>query len=378
MLVTNAHVVWPYDAVRVVFPDGTEIIDAPVIGVDDLADLAIIDLAGTAGLPAPVVLTDPSGIPVGDELFLIGYPGEVEDFPQPTLTRGILSRWRTLDSLDLDFLQTDAVIAGGQSGGALVNDAGEVIGISGLGSDGFALVTSAADVQERIGGLIQGVDVDGIVDRPFPTGEGAQSFTVEIDNFYAEAVWIVDLEVGDEIRVEATSEGDASIVLIASDGFTEAVADEHASGTETLTAVAPFPGPYFVAVGSFAFEPITVDVSSNLPMREFTDPDDGSVLTAGDTYYGYAEFPGDRDYFLIDLAAGETVTVFASALLMDPDIVIDRADNPDDALAFDATSGGGLFGTDALVEFTADEDATYLIALIDAFFGPGGYVMTLD
>ena len=377
-LVTNAHVPWPYDEVRVVFPDGTEILDAPVIHFDEIADLAIVDLSGVAGLPLPVVFGDPSGLAVGSELFLIGYPGEVESFPQPTLTRGILSRVRTIDALGLEFLQTDAVIAGGQSGGALVNDAGEVIGISGLGSEGFALATAADDVLQRLADMLAGDDVDGIADRTLPDGPTEETFTGAVEHFFAEKTWVVDLSEGDELLVEATSDGDLALALTAIDGYLEGEADADVSGTESLAVVASFDGPYFLTLDSFAPEPIDVTLESNFPMRPLVDPDDGVVVTAGETIFGYADYPGDVDFYEIALAGGDTITVGVSAVLMDPEIIIDLEGNTLDFLARDASSGGGLFGTDARLTFTADADATYFLVIVDEFYGPGGYVMTIE
>ena len=88
-LVTNAHVVWPFDEVRVVFPDGTELLDADVIHIDEIADLAIVDVSRAAPrLPEPVAWGDLEGLESGSELFLIGYPGEVEEYPQPDLHAG--------------------------------------------------------------------------------------------------------------------------------------------------------------------------------------------------------------------------------------------------------------------------------------------------
>ena len=377
-LVTNAHVVWPYDEARVVFPDGTEILAAPVIHFDEIADLAIIDLSGVAGLPAPVVFGDPGGMAVGTELFLIGYPGEVERFPQPTLTRGILSRVRTIAALELEFLQTDAVIAGGQSGGALVANNGEVVGISGLGSEGFGLATAADDVLKRLNDMLAGVDVDGIPHRTYPAEPAGLTFTETIEHFWDEKTWIVDLEEGDEIVVDATSAGDVALTLIASDGYIEAEADESETGSETLTLEAPFDGPYFLVLGAFEVEPVEVALESNFPMRRLVDPDDGKVVAAGETISGYADYPGDLDHYLIDLAAGDTITVLASAVLMDPEIIIDLPDNALDSLAGDADSGGGLFGTDAELTFTAEQDATYLLVVVDSLYGPGGYVLNID
>ncbi len=377
-LVTNAHVVWPYDKARVVFPDGTEILDAPVTHFDEIADLAIIDLSGVAGLPAPVVFGDPGGMAVGTELFLIGYPGEVERFPQPTLTRGILSRVRTIAALELEFLQTDAVIAGGQSGGALVANNGEVVGISGLGSEGFGLATAADDVLRRLDDMLAGVDVDGIPHRTYPAEPADLTFNVTTEHPWDEKTWIVDLEKGDEIVVDATSDGDVVLALIASDGIIEAEVDDGESGPETLTFVALFDGPYFLALRSFEVEPFEVVLESNFPMRRLVDPDDGTAVAAGETISGYSDYPGDIDYYLIDLTAGDTITVLASAVLMDPEIFIDLASNALDSLASDADSGGGLFGSDAELTFTAETDATYLLVVVDSLYGPGGYVMTIE
>ena len=91
-VVTNAHVVWPFNAVRVAFPDGTDFRGVPVIGWDLLADLAVL---GPIETPVqPVSLLDGENIPIGSEVYLIGYPAEVEAYPKTTMTRGILSRLR--------------------------------------------------------------------------------------------------------------------------------------------------------------------------------------------------------------------------------------------------------------------------------------------
>ncbi len=377
-LVTNAHVPWPYDTVRVVFPDGTEILDAPVTHFDEIADLAIVDLSGTGDLPEPVALGDPGELVVGSELYLIGYPGEVEAFPQPTLTRGILSRVRTLDALGLEFLQTDATIAGGQSGGALVDEQGTVIGISGLSSEGFGLATAADDVLGRLTDMLSGLDVDGIVDRSFPNGPAADTFAGTIEHFFAGKAWVVNLEQGDELEVEATSSGDIMLTLTAVDGYIEGEADEGLSGTEVLTVVAPFDGPYFLTLDSFEADATEATVESNFPLHPVEDPDDGTTVAAGTTVFGYADYPGDVDTYLIELSAGETITVTVSAVLMDPEIIIDLVGNTEDFLGYDQSSGGGLFGTDARLTFSADSDATYLLVVADEFYGPGGYVMTID
>ena len=85
-LVTNAHVVWPYTETRVVFPDGSEHEGVPVVNWDLVTDLAVLGPVDTE-LP-PLALADGENLPIGSEVYLIGYPGEVEKRPQPTINPG--------------------------------------------------------------------------------------------------------------------------------------------------------------------------------------------------------------------------------------------------------------------------------------------------
>ena len=155
-VITNRHVVFPFDTARVVFPNGAEFDGVPVRGWDLEADLAVLGPIDIATDPLPLI--DGETTPIGADMYLIGYPAEFESFPQPTIVKGILSRLRKNDSGRITYFQTDASIAGGQSGGALVSDTGAVIGISGSSiADGkFALVASAADLLPRIRQLIAG------------------------------------------------------------------------------------------------------------------------------------------------------------------------------------------------------------------------------
>lgn len=155
-VITNRHVVYPFDTARVVFPNGAEFDGVPVKGWDLEADLAVLGPIDVATEPLPLI--DGETTPIGADMYLIGYPAEFESFPQPTIVKGILSRLRQGESGRITYFQTDASIAGGQSGGALVSDTGAVIGISGSSiADGkFALVASSADLLPRIRQLIAG------------------------------------------------------------------------------------------------------------------------------------------------------------------------------------------------------------------------------
>jgi S1-C subfamily serine protease len=114
--VTNAHVVWPYTTVRVVAVGGHEYDEVPVLGWDLVADLAVLGPLEWLEA-APLALTDGEALVVGSDVYLIGYPGEVSHIPEPTLTRGLISRLREWDAVGITFFQSDATIAGGQSAG---------------------------------------------------------------------------------------------------------------------------------------------------------------------------------------------------------------------------------------------------------------------
>ncbi len=126
-ILTNNHVVDGADKVRVDFTDGRSF-EAQVVGVDRPSDLAVLRIAskGLATLP----LGDSDVSRVGDVVLAVGNPLGVGQ----TVTMGIISgKGRATQAADgafEDFIQTDAPINQGNSGGALVNLRGELIGIN--------------------------------------------------------------------------------------------------------------------------------------------------------------------------------------------------------------------------------------------------------
>lgn len=380
-LLTNAHVVWPFDEVRVVFPDGTELLEAPVIAWDVMGDLAVLDVSAAATLPRPAIFGDGEFEAVGTELFLIGYPAEVDEYPQPTLSSGVLSRFRTWEAIEMTYLQTDAAIAGGQSGGALVSDEGEIIGISGLSfGEGFALAASAPDAIKRIEAVLKGDPLNELGDRRLAgSGEGVTADEVELANFLDEATWVFVPETGDEVSFEAVSVGDVSLAVVSSDGFVELFADDSESKAETGTFEAVMAAPHVLAISAIGTGPMTAGVSGDVSLMRFIDPDHGRRISPGDTIAANIDYPTDVDYFLVNLSAGEQVTIEVDSMNFDADLLVDRFDNTGDVLASDADSGGGVMGWDPRLTFTAEEAATYLIGVIDqSGVGPGGYFLTVQ
>jgi Do/DeqQ family serine protease len=129
-VLTNDHVVGDADEITVSLHDGRSY-EAAVVGTDDRRDLALIVFETTADVPL-ARLGDSNALAVGDWVFAVGNPLGFES----TVTSGIISALGRRPGAgsriaDLtDFIQTDAAINQGNSGGALVNLAGEVVGIN--------------------------------------------------------------------------------------------------------------------------------------------------------------------------------------------------------------------------------------------------------
>jgi S1-C subfamily serine protease len=131
-VLTNNHVVADGETVQVRTADGT-LYDAEVVGTDPSADLAVLRVDGAEGL-TPATFADSDEVQVGDIAVAIGAPLGLSN----TVTDGIISATDRAvatgstqdDATVIDALQTDAAINPGNSGGALVDGAGEVIGIN--------------------------------------------------------------------------------------------------------------------------------------------------------------------------------------------------------------------------------------------------------
>jgi len=135
IVITNDHVIAGASRIRVTLPGGRDV-DAELIGTDPLADIAVLRIDVDNPPVAPVGTAD--GLMIGEWAIAIGNPlGNYVGDSRPTVTAGVISAVNrniapTSDDEGFYFgmIQTDAAINPGNSGGALVNAAGEVIGIN--------------------------------------------------------------------------------------------------------------------------------------------------------------------------------------------------------------------------------------------------------
>lgn len=378
-VVTNAHVVWPFGTVRVAFSDGSEFVDAPVVGWDLLTDLAIVGPLETS-LPA-LEMADGESLEVGDDLFLIGYPGEEERFPQPALTRGILSRTREWERPSVTYFQADTLIAGGQSGGVLVDGMGQVIGISGFTftEAGFGLVASAADLLPRVRGLVAGEDVSGLGDRIPPTsGSGVTETSYTLDSFWDSQIYVLNPSIDAFFEVEIEGDNDGAITIYDLFGDTLASADEDFTGLERAEGTADLEGPFFVHLEQFDESSGEFVLRSSEPLYPWVDPDDEGFLAVGETRLGNIDYPGDLDFFILTLGAGETVLIEIDSVAIDPLLSIDFTGASEGDFVTDDDGGGGLFGLNSELRYVAPESGDYFIIVQDALGSDvGGYYLSV-
>ena len=220
-IVTNNHVVEGADELTVTLNDNREF-SARIIGTDKSSDLALIKIDGK-NLPS-LPIGDSDKLKVGEWVIAVGNPFNLNS----TVTAGIVSaKARSLYANGVEsFIQTDAAINQGNSGGALVNTQGELVGINAMlysqtgsySGYGFAIPTTimnkvVSDLKkygtvQRAMLAIMGQDVHNYIDSQKDKG-------TEVDLGTNDGVYISKVEDGGAAAEAGIEEGD---VIVAIDG----------------------------------------------------------------------------------------------------------------------------------------------------------------
>ncbi len=221
-IVTNNHVVDGADELTVTLNENSKEYSARIIGADKTTDLALIKI-DASNLPA-IVIANSDDVKVGEWVLAVGNPLGLNN----TVTAGIVSaKARQMGGEGVtSMIQTDAAINQGNSGGALVNTRGELIGINAMlasptGSNigyGFAIPTAIMNkvvedikkygtVQRAMIG-IRGGDVSNFVDAEKEKGN-------EVDMGTMEGIYIAEVTDDGAAAAAGLQKGD---VIIAIDG----------------------------------------------------------------------------------------------------------------------------------------------------------------
>ncbi|MFA6618609.1 MAG: trypsin-like peptidase domain-containing protein [Candidatus Neomarinimicrobiota bacterium] len=211
-IVTNAHVLGE-NAIEVYATlSGGERFMAEIIGSDALTDIALLKIESDTPLPS-VELGDSDEIMIGEWVIALGNPFGLFDVSnKPIVTAGIIS------SLNMNFgetesghvyqdmIQTDASINSGNSGGALINMDGELIGINtfifngGNHSSGGSIGISFAIPINRVQKIVDHLKRDGEIARNWDFGIAGQPLTQSIIDYYNldadHGIIIIDVQKG--------------------------------------------------------------------------------------------------------------------------------------------------------------------------------------
>lgn len=198
-LLTNAHVVANSRTVYAAFYDDT-ILEAKLVGADANADVAVLKVEASNLTPAE--FGDSDQLLCGDMVVAIGDPLGY----RTSITQGIVSalnRIVNVDGVDMEVIQTSAPINFGNSGGALINDHGQVVGITTM------KIVSEDNTIEGLGFAIPMTNVKETADWLI-AGQPALGFTVE---FREDTLYVSYVELNSNAYTAGLRAGDQIIAL---------------------------------------------------------------------------------------------------------------------------------------------------------------------
>ncbi|MCS6909787.1 MAG: trypsin-like peptidase domain-containing protein [Anaerolineales bacterium] len=187
-ILTNAHVIQGARQLQAIFLDG-QMVDAKLVGSDVIADVAVLKV--DAKVPGWAELGNSDALQPGETVIAIGSP--LGDF-RNTVTVGVVSALgRSLETrfgyAMEDLIQTDAAINQGNSGGPLVNLAGQVVGLNTLVVRGNAFSSAQAEglgfaiASNTVKALSEQIIAQGFVSRPY-LGVEWTAITPDVAQFY--------------------------------------------------------------------------------------------------------------------------------------------------------------------------------------------------
>ena len=239
-IVTNNHVVEGATKIEVTFSDGATL-TATLVGTDSYSDLAVIQVDAASDLIKPVQMADSSQVKVGGLAIAIGNPYGLEG----TMTVGVISAvGRTLPVSDgmnsgayysiPNIIQTDAPINPGNSGGVLVDETGQVVGVT-------TAIESTTNSNAGIGFAVPANIVSKVVPALIETGKYEHPYLgisgMDLTNDIAAAM---NLETGQRgvLVVTATEDGPAARAGVrASEDIITVDGQELPVGGDVITAI---------------------------------------------------------------------------------------------------------------------------------------------
>jgi hypothetical protein len=350
-------------------------------------------------------------------VFLVGFPGEANaDDLEVTIASGIVSRLRAVEEFSQTYIQTDATIAGGQSGGPLFDADANLVGISGLSfAEGeFALALAGRDTAKAVERILAGGGDEYLaVPGNAAAGAGATSGSLTIFDggdgqvlFLPAAgedrTWNLKVDMASRPVVSVgTMTGDEPLALSsnvdavqgelsrqlakARGGRPDDLFDPEAAGRDpNIAARETRPGTFAIPVkadeSALVFvgvpltdEPVTVGWTSDLPLITASRPVSEKRLAVGGTLDGILGGFDTSVDVMVELAAGQRVEVHARSPQGDPAFEVYAPEHKLDHLTVADPEGAGvemyddtddgLLGLDAKTTLEAKTSGTYRFRL---------------
>jgi serine protease Do len=294
LVVTNNHVVTGAALLRVYLAGENDPVNAQVLGVSECSDLAVIQLEPG---DYPALQYRDSEVSPGLEVYAAGYPASdantIEDVDY-TLTRGIVSAttasgetsWASVDEV----IEHDARIRGGNSGGPLLDEQGQIVAVNYAGIDAsdqnYAI--SAADARPIIERLASGENVDSIGINGQAVNDGAG----------LSGIWVASVDSGSPADTAGIEPGDIITRLEGLDMAMDGTMNDYCDVIRTKGAEATMS----LEVLRFATEEVLEGQLNGTPLelsfsfaQQFEDEvtaDDGTADVA-DTYTEYMSVSDD-------------------------------------------------------------------------------------
>ena len=310
-IVTAAHVTWPMSNVEVLFIDGTEHLNVPVLSYDHLADLAFLGPVDTSA-PQLEFAKETDFEDPGNDTFAVGYAGVLREL---TVNRGESYSFWSWTAADVAVVDTTAEAAPGMSGGPLTNGKGEVIGVLSRGSEDSSSGTSSVTIQDRLDRIVRGEEASVLGSRKPPDiaeGRLEHKFVLR-DRWDMMMFW----GRGSNVKIEFDARWDVEYGLFTLLAGERSAFNPFFRSTKDGVTVRDdlfFP-PLFSGIGwlvgvkqQFDLEREVV-IKSSVPLLRYHDPDDGRELHIGQPVTGVFDMQADIDRYTIRLKEGERIRV---------------------------------------------------------------------
>lgn len=361
LLVTNAHVVWPDTTVSLVFLNGATF-QGRVVAIDPFVDLAVVDISRLTRKPPPLTIGTTEDVSLQDDLWVVGYPAPTEFTPEATIDSGELVGISDWEFTGVRWLTIEAPAIGGQSGGAVVDEYGRLVGISTFGSSSSLTSISVDDVVRQVDGLLASAEVRGLEPRRIPHSGARRSNDISLEGEWDQQLLVGWFRADAEVNLDWAN-GHINLAATTIDG------SEIATSADQLDFMPVFAFPVLVVAD--AQQATLGTLESSLPFILYPDPDHGKTLPREGATPGIYDVGGDRDFFYLDLDVGEHASIAIESAAR----TRLRVYGPSGEIVAEDVDRSGFIGDNAAVELVATAAGRHVVSIESSLSTVAGYMV---